>query len=65
MMKKLKPCPFCGSEIKERIGFGGLRFFGCRKCGALVSFDNNRCNHNPDSTYDYWNRRVDERGEDG
>ena len=33
---KLKPCPFCGSEIKHKVKM--LHFFECPNCGAVVSF---------------------------
>lgn len=56
----LKPCPFCGSKVREYVGFRGLRFFNCTECGAMISFDNDFCNKNPKSTYDYWNRRVND-----
>lgn len=32
----LLPCPFCKGEVRRVIGFGGLNFFRCRKCGAVV-----------------------------
>lgn len=60
MRTRLKPCPFCGNTIRETRGFMGLRFFRCSFCGAVISFDNDRCNNNPDSTYEYWNRRANE-----
>lgn len=32
----LKPCPFCGAEIKHRINI--VNFFECNSCGACISF---------------------------
>lgn len=56
---RLKPCPFCGGEVIEYIGYGGMRRFWCKKCDAVVSFDNDYCNRNPESTYEYWNKRTE------
>ena len=61
METKLEPCPFCGHEVIEIIGTMELRFFKClnrQTCGAVMSFDNDYYNHNPDSTRDIYNRRV-------
>lgn len=58
MKEHLKPCPFCGYPITETIGFMQLRHLKNRSCGAVISFDNDRANNNPDSTYEYWNRRT-------
>lgn len=54
----LNPCPFCGHKIEVTKVYKGLRLFKCEGCGAVVSFDNDYCNNNPDSTYQFWNRRV-------
>lgn len=35
-------CPFCGSTVQRRIGYGGILLFDCWKCGACVSFKNMR-----------------------
>lgn len=56
---KLKPCPFCGKQAKRTRGFYGLNFFKC-VCGAVVSFDNDFYNNNPDKAIDAWNRRAGE-----
>lgn len=45
-MNRLKACPFCGGEVKRIRGFRGLNFFKCKKCGAVVSFDNDFYNEN-------------------
>lgn len=41
-MKKnesLKPCPFCGAEVKKQKGIvKGITMFICPKCGADVCF---------------------------
>ena len=36
----LKPCPFCGAEVKIKRGLHNVTFFLCtnEKCLALVSF---------------------------
>ena len=33
-MRKLKPCPFCGSLSIEPFGGGGYFYLGCRVCEA-------------------------------
>lgn len=38
-MNKLKPCPFCGSEVEVFSGVTNIILFGCHTCGATVSFD--------------------------
>lgn len=40
-MPELKSCPFCGAEIKARIGMGMLTYFYCQnqECGAITSFN--------------------------
>lgn len=54
---KLKPCPFCGGSVERKLGFGGLNFFKCKKCGAVVSFDNDYYNTRTDKAVEAWNRR--------
>ena len=62
---KLKPCPFCGSEVTYMTLFTGMKMFYCknhRGCGAVVSFDNPACN---DPSADWarrgaWNRRAND-----
>lgn len=66
-MSGLKPCPFCGAEIARVIGLGGLNFFRCRNCSAVVSFDNDFYNTHTNEAIEAWNRRtsdeqVDQRG---
>lgn len=56
-MDELKPCPFCGGTVHRMIGFGGLNFFKCTKCGAVVSFDNDYYNAHRDEAVNAWNRR--------
>ena len=60
-MEELKKCPFCGDEIGIKIGLGGLRFFKCKnkKCGAIVSFDNDYCNNYPEKSVERFNKRVE------
>lgn len=38
-MEKLKPCPFCGGNVKKQKGpVAGIIMFLCEKCGAVVCF---------------------------
>ena len=59
LMDKLLPCPFCGHKVHQVIGVYGLRFFKCRnpECGAVMSFDNDYHNNNPEETIEIYNRR--------
>ena len=54
----LLPCPFCKGEVRRVIGSGGLNFFRCRKCGAVVSFDNDYFNEHPNEACLAWNTRA-------
>lgn len=39
MTNKLKPCPFCGSEVQMITGMlANVTMFSCKKCMALMSF---------------------------
>lgn len=64
MNNKLRSCPFCGDKIKEQIGFGGITFFKCQNfgCGAVISFDNFKCNTVSVSARECFNRRAKEKG---
>ena len=63
MKHELKPCPFCGGKI---ISFSNgtinapIVFLKCTNhaCGAVVSFDNDKCNLMPEMAVDKWNRRT-------
>lgn len=58
---ELKPCPFCGGEVVRVRGFMALNFFKCKKCGAVVSFDNDYYNNHPDEAVKAWNcRKLEE-----
>ena len=62
----LKPCPFCGKPVKRVRGYAGLNFFKCinfGECGAVMSFDNDYYNSNPEEAYRAYNNRVNERNE--
>ena len=37
MKTELKNCPFCGGKVKKYMGFGGIEFLNCQKCGACIS----------------------------
>ena len=60
--KPVKPCPFCGGSISITNGFIGAAFlfFKCnnKKCGAIISFDNDKCNAEPNKAKAYFERRV-------
>ena len=57
MSEKLKPCPFCGGEVKKFVGPINLTImFICKKCGADVCFYD--AEHEPKAT-EAWNRRAD------
>ena len=63
----LKPCPFCGKAVKEQPGFHQgiiIMFFKCSnpKCGAIISFDNDKCNIFPLEAREYFNRRENVDG---
>ena len=63
MRKELKPCPFCGSKlVKYTRGITGapIVFLKCGNldCGAVVSFDNEKCHLLPESAINAWNRRA-------
>lgn len=59
---KTSPCPFCGGQIKITHGHicAPFWFFKCKKCGAVVSFDNDECNINPEKAKQYFERRTTE-----
>lgn len=54
----LVPCPFCKGEVRRVIGFDGLNFFKCKKCGAVVSFDNDYYNTHKNDAIRAWNTRA-------
>lgn len=58
--EELKSCPFCGGKVKQSIKFN-LYFFNCYKCGAMISFDCDECNHQPAKAIDKFNGRYNER----
>ena len=55
---ELLPCPFCGGNVRRVIGIMGLNFFKCRKCGAVVSFDNDYYNLHKNEAIKAWNTRA-------
>ncbi len=57
---KTSPCPFCGGEVNITRGMLEVRFwfFKCKKCGAVVSFSNDECDHNPEKAKEYFERRI-------
>lgn len=60
----IKRCPFCGSTIDVTKGILRLPIlmFKCtnKKCGAVVSFDNETANNDPIKALDFWNARAGE-----
>lgn len=67
-MAELKPCPKCGGEAVERIGYGyplvicGIEcdrplgtIIVCRKCG----YHTNAYSGDYSKVYDEWNRRAE------
>ena len=60
-MEDIKPCPFCGSKVKITKGVynAPFWFFKCtnRRCGAVISFDNDRANICPDVAIYNYNER--------
>jgi len=57
MTEKLKPCPFCGGEVKKFIApIRQTVMFECEKCGADVCFYGKE--YDPKATQ-AWNRSFD------
>lgn len=58
--KDIGACPFCGGNVVRRIGYGGILFFDCWRCGACVSFKNmrNRMKMQADDPIACFNRRA-------
>lgn len=61
---KLKPCPFCGSDVKTyTVGRGDVcRMIKCKnsKCDATMSFGNYSFNKPPRVTVEHYNKRAGE-----
>ena len=56
----LRCCPFCGKPVTRVRGYNGLNFFKCNNrgvCGAVMSFDNDYCNNNPEEAVKQFNQR--------
>lgn len=59
-MFKLKPCPFCGAEVREaHRGVNNSRMFECtnRSCGGVMNFVSRKGEQTPREKY---NRRATE-----
>lgn len=57
---KTSPCPFCGGEVNITHGMicAPFWFFKCKKCGAVISFDNDECNYNPEKAVESLLRKA-------
>lgn len=55
-MTKLKPCPFCGSEVEIFVAPMLTKMFVCHSCGADVCFYG--AERNKEKAVEAWNRRV-------
>ncbi len=74
MTDVLKPCPFCGGEVKSEVrtmrdsyGFYKIMFFKCqsKKCGAIVSFNSAKTYKDYMLAVEAWNRRIgDDKSKD-
>lgn len=61
MSEELKPCPFCGGEIK--LDEDDFYMFCCDKCGAGITFakeleDGTATDCNKKESIEKWNRRA-------
>lgn len=60
----LKPCPFCGQQVRETAGHLGtaraIMFYECknRLCGAIISFNNAATHLKLDAAREYYNARA-------
>lgn len=63
-MDELKPCPFCGGRVELMNLMTPIKMFYClnyQDCGAVVSFDNPKCNigdRDDQRKIRAWNRRA-------
>lgn len=58
-MKDLKPCPFCGGEVKaQRFRSLDIPGFLCGHCGAVVSFAGTYTSVSGIAPRKAWNRRA-------
>ncbi len=55
MSNKLKPCPFCGANVRKVKGMMNVTMFACDNCGADVCFYGKE---KEDKAIEAWNRRV-------
>lgn len=62
-MTELKPCPFCGCEVRLDIAYSYFRdtVIYCDGCDMVYTLDD--CDATKEQIAEAWNRRVnDERG---
>lgn len=61
-LPEVKSCPFCGSRVDYMNLFTPIPMFYCsdhQGCGAVISFDNPRCNKGGDrERIEAFNRRA-------
>lgn len=64
----MKRCPFCGSRVMRTKGIlGQFWFFKCtndKDCGAMISFDCDKYNNQPDLAIERFDRRVGDDDDD-
>ena len=68
--KKIKSCPFCGSEVKAEVMvqedpykfYSRILFFKClnKECGAIVSFNNEKTYKSHMKAIENWDRRAND-----
>ena len=56
MTEKLKPCPFCGGEVRLIFSRYTLPFIQCEKCNARVDWYDKEL-HESKIDIEAWNRR--------
>lgn len=55
-MIELKPCPFCGGEVKIFKNYLNQNGISCTRCDGVFWFDDNS---NEKNLKEAWNRRVE------
>ena len=57
-MTKLKPCPFCGGEVRLDIAYSDVRdtVIYCDGCDMVYTLDD--CDATKEQIAEAWNRRI-------